>query len=236
MAPMRTLLLLPAAAALVAGLVACDDARPAPPPVPTGPILGAAIDGSEDVPDEPTPAEPTPVEAAPDEPTPDEAAFDAGAADEVAAAEPEPVPEGPPEVSFWDLSLYELDVDAMLDALLYPEAYAEDELEELAFPEEIARHDGEEIVITGYMIPGEMVLGSVRDFMLVRDLLACCFGAQPMPDEWIAVTVHEDLDVEYFPYIPIRVTGTLTLGGEQDKAGFARGVYELLATDVREPD
>ncbi len=224
-------LLLPLLA--TAGLpLACGVEPPEPVPIAV-PIQGAAIDGSEDVAEvEPEP-EPEP-EAQPESAV---APVPMAVSGEVEPdTEPDPVPEGPAEVSFWDLSLYELDVDAMLDAMLHPEEYTEEELEELSFPDEIGRYDGQEIVIQGYMIPGKMVLGNVRDFMLVRDLLGCCFGAQPMPDEWIDVVMHEDADAEYYQYIPVRVTGTLTFGGDQDKAGFARGVYKILATDVQEPD
>jgi len=238
---MRSTLLFLALCGLV---VACGE-DPVPTPVAVLPVQGAAIDGSED----PVAPEPvTEVAEAPAEPGPDvtssagtdpiasegagDDAADPGAPDELTAAESE----GPVEVSFWDLSLYELDVDAMLDAMLHPDEYDEEELEELAFPPEIGNLDGQEIVVQGYMIPGKMILGNVRDFMLVRDLLGCCFGAQPMPDEWIDVVMHEEADAAYHQYIPVKVTGTLTLGGEQDKAGFARGVYKLLATEVLEPD
>ena len=222
--------------AVAAGLVACGD-EPAKPDLPPVPIQGVAIDGSEDSPkEEPAPLELTGVAGDGSE---------GSAEEEPVWFEPEPTepsalpplnPDGPTEISFWDLSLYELDVDAMLDAMLHPEEYTEEEREELAFPEEIARYDDREVVVTGYMIPGEMIVGNVRDFMMVRDLLGCCFGAQPMPDEWIDVVMHPDSDARYYQYVPIRVTGTLTLGGEQDKAGFARGVYKLEATLVQEPD
>ncbi len=220
-------LLIPVLATLGLTLACADEpAKPVPPSVP---IVGAAIDGSEDVAE--VDPEPEPESEPAVEPVPM-----AVSGEVEPATEPDPVPEGPAEISFWDLSLYELDVDAMLDAMLHPEEYTEDELEELSFPDEIGRFDGQEIVIQGYMIPGKMVLGNVRDFMLVRDLLGCCFGAQPMPDEWIDVVVHEDADAQYYQYIPVRVTGTLTFGGDQDKAGFARGIYKILATDVQEPD
>ncbi|MDF1800929.1 MAG: DUF3299 domain-containing protein [Planctomycetota bacterium] len=204
-------------------LASCgDDPSAAEPFVP---IQGAALDGSEDQPEPEPEPEVEPVAVA--EPVAEQPPV---------VAPPAPGPEGPIEVSFWDLSLYELDVDAMLDALLNPEEYDEEEHEELAFPEEIARLDGGEVSIKGYMIPGKMERGNVRDFMLVRDLLGCCFGGAPLPDEWVDVVMHEDADAEYYQYIPVRVTGTFSLGGKQDKAGFARGVYKMQAIQVDEPD
>ena len=225
--PMRALILTFLCAALLAS---CGDEPSAAEPFV--PIQGASLDGSEDLPEE-LPEEPPAVAA--EQPT-EVAVAEPALEVEIEVPEPEPEPEGPAEVSFWDLSLYELDVEAMLDALLNPEEYDEEEHEELAFPEEIATLNGGEVSIKGYMIPGKMERGNVRDFMLVRDLLGCCFGGAPLPDEWVDVVMHEDADAEYYQYIPVRVTGTFSLGGKQDKAGFARGVYKMQAIQVDEPD
>jgi hypothetical protein len=124
----------------------------------------------------------------------------------------------------------------MLDHMLFPEEYDEEDAEYLAFPEELTRLTGREVSIVGYMIPGDMKQGEVQDFMLVRDLLGCCFGGTPMPDEWVDVVMAEGESAEYRPYLPMRVTGVLTLGGEQDEAGFAMGIYKMVATDVHVED
>lgn len=242
---MRSVSLLP----LVLMFAACG-VEPAVP-VATLAVQGAAIDGSED----PLPvAEPEPVvkseplaiavaelaagETAPDAldasssaPAPD---ADASKDEDVAALEEEqaPEPDGPRAITYRDLTLIDFDVDAMLDAMLFPEDYVDEEDDELEFPAELKALDGKEISIVGYMIPGEMDQGNVRDFMLVRDLLGCCFGGTPMPDEWIDVTMVEGATAEYRPYLPMRVTGILTLGGEQDEAGFALGVYRLKGSVV----
>jgi hypothetical protein len=183
----------------------------APPP------RGAAIDGSEDL--------PASVATEPEAPLELE-------------SQPEPAPpeEGPLAITYQDLSLVDYDVDAMLDHMLFPEEYDEEDAEYLAFPEELTRLTGREVSIVGYMIPGDMKQGEVQDFMLVRDLLGCCFGGTPMPDEWVDVVMAEGESAEYRPYLPMRVTGVLTLGGEQDEAGFAMGIYKMVATDVHVED
>ena len=139
-------------------------------------------------------------------------------------------------VAYRDLTLIDYDVDAMLDYMLFPEEYEGEETQDLQFPAEIKKLDGKVISIVGYMIPGEMDQGNVRDFMLVRDLLGCCFGGTPMPDEWVDVIMEEDAEAVYRPYMPTRVTGLLTLGGDQDEAGFALGVYKLKGTKVTVED
>ena len=181
----------------------------APPP------RGAAIDGSEDVPVTVTPEPEEPAEP---------------------QAEPAAPEEGPLAITYQDLSLVDYDVDAMLDHMLFPEEYDEEDAEYLAFPEELTRLTDREVSIVGYMIPGDMKQGEVTDFMLVRDLLGCCFGGTPMPDEWVDVVMAEGESAEYRPYLPMRVTGVLTLGGEQDEAGFAMGIYKMVATDVHVED
>lgn len=161
----------------------------------------------------------------------------------VEAEEPEAEPatstapdDGPLVITYQDLSLVDYDVDAMLDHMLFPEEYDEEDAEYLAFPEELTRLTNREVSIVGYMIPGDMKQGEVTDFMLVRDLLGCCFGGTPMPDEWVDVIMAEGERAEYRPYLPMRVTGVLTLGGEQDEAGFAMGIYKMVATDVHVED
>lgn len=198
-------------------------------------VQGAAIDGSEDVVPVPAPDPVANAVAEEERGTPTEETSEPEVpepAEVVSEPEPPPAPEGPRDLTYRDLALLDYDVDAILDAMLFPEEYEGDDDPALKFPKDILELDGQEISIVGYMIPGEMNQGNVRDFMLVRDLLGCCFGGSPMPDEWIDVIMTEEADAEYRPYMPMRVTGVLTLGGEQDEAGFALGVYQLKGTDV----
>jgi hypothetical protein len=198
-------------------------------------VQGAAIDGSEDV-----------VAVAAVDPEDTAGTLDeAGDADpngekpnQEPAPEPEPEPEdeGPFEITFWDVALEELDADAMLDVLLFPEEWAEDEREELAFPPDIVDLVGREIEIEGYVIPGKMVGGYLQDFMLVRDLQACCFGGAPKADEWIDVLMDEGTSAVYHRYLPVMVTGVFGLGGMQDNTGRALGVFTLAGTTLRAKD
>ena len=108
------------------------------------------------------------------------------------------------------------------------DAYVTDEFN---FPERIAELDEQEIAIVGYMIPLEWEDTKVPEFMLVRDLLGCCFGGAPQPDEWMEV-VMEGEGADYFPYIPVLVTGTLSVEGIEDEAGYAAGCFVLSGTSV----
>ena len=102
------------------------------------------------------------------------------------------------------------------------------------FPDAVAALDGERVEIVGYMIPEEWQRREVTEFMLVRDLLACCFGGAPQPDEWIHVSMEEGRGSAYYPFVAVSVRGTLRIEGIDDGAGYAAGCFRLEGTEVEE--
>ncbi|MBL6722315.1 MAG: DUF3299 domain-containing protein [Planctomycetes bacterium] len=136
--------------------------------------------------------------------------------------------DGNPLLTWDDLTLPDERVDDLVDALLYPESYPE---EDRAFPEAIARHDGQVVTVEGYMVPLEWAGERVRSLMLVGDLLACCFGTAPEPDAWVEV-VMEGEGAEYFVQLPVLVTGTFRIEGLDDGTGYAAGCYTMKATSL----
>lgn len=136
--------------------------------------------------------------------------------------------DGVTAISWRTISMQDLPMEDILDKLLYPEDYGEDEFN---FPPRIADLDGQEISIVGYMIPLEWDGTKVPEFMLVRDLLGCCFGGAPQPDEWMEV-IMADEGADYFPYIPVLVTGKLSVEGIEDEAGYAAGCFVLSGKSV----
>ena len=132
------------------------------------------------------------------------------------------------EVRFRHLSLDDLDDEAyesVMDDLMRGEE---------RFPEGVAALDGERVEIVGYMIPEEWQRREVTEFMLVRDLLACCFGGAPQPDEWIHVSMEEGRGSPYFPFVAVSVTGTLRIEGIDDGAGYAAGCFRIEGTATEE--
>ena len=248
----------PAARALLAALglaASCsrEEARPA-----QAPPRGARIDGSEDAP-RPAPSESAAGEAASSSSAPDaqvppaegappagDLASAAGSATAGADAPAEPAaedaeaapselgtlrPDGVREIRFLDLSLAGLDPDELIDSLLFPDEY------ESLLPPSLRALDGQLVSIRGYMIPGKIAKGgNVRDFWLVRDLMACCFGGMPKPDEWIDVVMEEQSRAEYVRYVPMVVTGRLSVGSDIDEESMAPAVFKMLASEVRRED
>ena len=133
-------------------------------------------------------------------------------------------------IGYGDLSLAEADKDLLLDALVYPEEY---EGEDIHFPDRIRALDGQRVALTGYMIPLRWDENRVPHFMLVRDLLQCCFGGAPEPDEWVDVDMAPE-GTTYWAYVPVVVRGTFKLAGQSDEAGYATGAFAIKATDAHE--
>lgn len=98
------------------------------------------------------------------------------------------------------------------------------------FPDRVKEVDHRPVALDGYMIP--LVFDEndkVIEFMLVRDLTACCMGGVPMWWHWIHCKVSEGSAVDYAPFVPIRVKGHLMLNDPSKWSAneFSEGVYEM---------
>lgn len=133
------------------------------------------------------------------------------------------------QLTYLDLSLEGHDQELLVEKLLYPEEYADEELE---WPERIRALDGEKVALTGYMIPLLWKDTTVPNFMLVRDLMSCCFGGAPRPDEWTDVKMKGE-GAGYWSYVPVVTRGIFRLAGIADEAGYAAGAYSIEGQDVR---
>ena len=140
---------------------------------------------------------------------------------------PDDLPDGVTGLSWRDLSLRDL-YGAELRKLLFPDKATG---EAASYPDEIRRLDGGKVAIIGYMIPLEWGDDRVPQFLLVRDLMACCFGGTPMADEWIEVTMAGEA-AEYVAYEPVVVVGEMAIGAFEDEWGFAVGCYRIRAESV----
>ena len=135
-------------------------------------------------------------------------------------------------ISYSDLSLSAVDKETLLDALVYPDEY-EDEEEEIQFPDRIRSLDGQKVALTGYMIALRWNKNRLQHFMLVRDLKSCCFGGQPEADEWVDVPMNT-AGTDYIQFVPVVTRGTFRLAGSSDDAGYAVGAYKIEGDDCRE--
>lgn len=134
-------------------------------------------------------------------------------------------------VTFADLSLVGVDIDELAD---YMYEHESENAKNFRFPERARTQQGEDKAIVGYMIALEMKPRSrdVLEFMLVKDLLSCCYGQLPRPDEWVYVKMKNDEAVKYHTYRPIVVRGDFKVGRIDDELGYSWGVYEMEADSV----
>jgi hypothetical protein len=133
------------------------------------------------------------------------------------------------QISYLDLVLDGLDQELLVEKLLYPEDYEDLELD---WPERVRALDGQKVALTGYMLPLLWKDTTVPHFMLVRDLMACCFGGAPKPDEWTDVKMDGE-GAGYWSYVPVITRGIFRLAGIADEAGYAAGAYSIEGHDVR---
>ena len=157
-----------------------------------------------------------------------------GAAIDAAPVERDPKDKGPDGaeyegeyrvITIADVSLEDLGmegIDDLLDAQLFPDEYTD---EERKFPDHIAELDGKKVKLKGYMIPTHTEEGQVMSFMVVGDLLACCFGGAPSKDQWVNVEMNPGKSSEYYAYVPMSVKGVFRIQVIEDMAGYPTGCY-----------
>jgi hypothetical protein len=133
------------------------------------------------------------------------------------------------QLTYLDLVLDGLDQELLVEKLLYPDDYKD---VELTWPARVRALDGQKVALTGYMLPILWKDTTVPHFMLVRDLMACCFGGAPLPDEWTDVKMDGE-GAGYWSYVPVITRGIFRLAGIADEAGYAAGAYSIEGHDVR---
>jgi hypothetical protein len=69
-----------------------------------------------------------------------------------------------------------------------------------------------------------------RKFLLVRNRMACCFGAMTGLNEWILVQM-DPTPAKFVKDVPVVVYGTLEVG-EDIKDGMVMSVYRMRGDEV----
>jgi hypothetical protein len=92
-------------------------------------------------------------------------------------------------------------------------------------PEKIKALDQKKVAVTGFMLPTKMEKGLVKEFLLVKDAMMCCYGAMPKVNEWVVVKMN-GAGVKALMDMPITFEGKLRVG-EMFENGYLTGVYLL---------
>ena len=97
-------------------------------------------------------------------------------------------------------------------------------------PKDVQALTGTAVRLNGFMIPLDQA-DKIRQFVLVPDLFACCFGQPPQVQHSIIVTCPEGKAVSYFPE-QIQVEGKLKVEEKKDD-GFIISIFEITCTSVK---
>lgn len=92
-------------------------------------------------------------------------------------------------------------------------------------PAKIKALDQQKVAVTGYMLPVRMEAGLVKELLLVKDPMMCCYGVMPKINEWVVVKMI-GAGVKPLMDVPITFEGKLRVG-EMYENGYLTGVYLL---------
>jgi hypothetical protein len=99
-------------------------------------------------------------------------------------------------------------------------------------PDVVKSWDGQKAEIKGFMLPTRLEKGLVTEFILMRDLATCCFGATPSMNHFIVVKPAKG--VAPMGEKVIKISGTFKVGTTFDSFGFMVGIYQFAAEKVVE--
>lgn len=194
----------------VAGPVSLNTPKPIP--------QGKAIDGSQDAPASESPS-PLSPETAPGRPAP----FGAKPVPKnmtreelLKVADRPAARDGYQSLSFNDISDYPFRQDdngLPLDKI----------------PADIQKLDKQQVAVSGYMVPMGLSNEGVKDFILIKNQMLCCFGQPPKLNEWIFVRSSKPLKATV--EVPVVVLGTLQVG-EDYVQGQLASLYRLQAESI----
>jgi hypothetical protein len=97
-------------------------------------------------------------------------------------------------------------------------------------PKDVVALTGSHVRLTGFMIPLDQA-DKIKQFVLVPDLFACCFGQPPQVQHSIIVACPEGKAVSYYPE-QIQVEGKLNVEEKKDD-GFIVSIFEINCTSVK---
>ncbi len=101
-------------------------------------------------------------------------------------------------------------------------------------PQNVKDLNGKKVIIQGYLYPMELESdGTIKDFLLLRNQIYCCFGDAVRINEWISVSMSNGKPLkENFTPSPITIYGTLEVGPKYDGDDTLLNLYRMKADKV----
>ena len=92
-------------------------------------------------------------------------------------------------------------------------------------PPSVLALDNRKVAVVGFMLPTRVENGSVKEFVLLRNQMACCYGIPPHFNEFVDVKPPAK-GVSAIMHVPITVCGTLHLTDLRSNGSLV-GIYTL---------
>lgn len=95
-------------------------------------------------------------------------------------------------------------------------------------PPEVQALEGKRVSISGYMLPVNFdEKGFVKEFLIIRSPMVCCYGVAPRLNEWVVVKMDPKAKkIVPMMDVPLDFYGTLHVG-EKYEGGVFTGLYRL---------
>jgi hypothetical protein len=102
-------------------------------------------------------------------------------------------------------------------------------------PAWIRKLDGAKVSVAGFMVPFDVQENGVTSFILVKNIMICCYGLVPKVNENIMCEVAKGQKEKFYINIPIKVFGTLSVGEVKDD-GYVLSLYRLAVERIEKID
>ncbi len=96
---------------------------------------------------------------------------------------------------------------------------------EKQIPEKVRALDQQKVAVTGFMLPVKMENGLVKEMLLMKGQMMCCYGVMPKVNEWIVIKMA-GAGVKPLMDVPVTLEGKLHVG-EMYENGYLTGIYLL---------
>ena len=100
-------------------------------------------------------------------------------------------------------------------------------------PEHIRELNGQEVAVSGYVVPIEFREEKVSGLILVRNQLLCRYGEEPKLNEWVLVEV--DPPVDMVTDVPVTFFGEFEASPDEEE-GMVISLYRMRASEMGSMD
>ena len=121
---------------------------------------------------------------------------------------------------------------ARIDNISPPLPLDQDRPFEDRIPENLRSLDGAKVAVLGFSMPLAGSITAMTQFVLVRNMMICCYGVAPEMNEWIFVEARSEQKIRYHQNIPVVLRGVLHVNEVVEK-GFVISLFEMEAHDLR---